>query len=270
MRCLFILLFLALATRAEAAAPTPAAVEDPHELIGAVLSPSTSYLSLTSFPEHLVYNVSWGLIPVGQATMEVRELVSFAGRPAYHVISTAKSNAFCDTFYKVRDLNESWIDATTLSSLGYLKKLREGRYVRDEWVLYDPTEKHFLSRAAGKDGIFSVSGGTIPASVQDILSSLYFVRSKDLAPGSDIILDVNTRQNWPLVVRVLRKEKVRTPAGSFATILVEPAIRQEGIFIQKGRHLQVWLSDDARKIPVKMSVEVFFGHIAASLAKAAP
>jgi hypothetical protein len=165
----------------------------------------------------------------------------------------------------VRDLNESWVDAMTLSSLGYSKKLREGKFFRDEWVAYDSPNRRFSSRTVNRDSTFSVTSGTIPAAVQDILSSLYYVRSQPLEPGSSVVLDVNTKENWPLVVRVVRRETVRTPAGTFKTVLVEPGIREEGIFIQKGKNLQIWLTDDARRVPVLMKVEVFFGHVTARL-----
>ena len=78
---------------------------------------------------------------------------------------------------------------------------------------------------------------------------------------------MNTRQNWPLVVKVLRKEKVKTPAGRFDAFLVQPFLRHEGLFIQKGDRLRVWLSDDAKRVPVQMKVDVFFGSITAKLAK---
>lgn len=240
---------------------------DPHSLSGSTLSYSDSFRKLTAFPEHLVYDVSWGVIGVGQATLEVEEVRQFHSRSAYHIVSRAVSNGFCDTFYKVRDVNESWLDAVELRSLAYAKQLREGRFFRDESVVYDYASKTYDARWFGRDGSYSVRSGTIPVSVQDILSSLYYVRSRDLVPGSDVVLDVNTKDNWPLVVRVVRKESIKTPAGRFDTILVEPALRQEGIFIQKGKKLQVWLTDDAKKAPVQMKVEVFFGHVTAKLAK---
>jgi hypothetical protein len=97
---------------------------------------------------------------------------------------------------------------------------------------------------------------------------MYYIRAqKNLEPGADVILDVNTKQNWPLVVHVVKKERIRVPAGTFDTVLVEPAIRHEGIFIQKGKKLQIWLTDDEKRTPVQMKVEVFFGHISAKLVK---
>ncbi len=241
-------------------------VRDIHQLAGPILSTGQARAPLTAFPEQLSFQVTWGPFSVGTATLEVEDVVEFSSRPAYHVVSRAISNDWCDGFYKVRDLNESWIDAAQLDSLGYAKQLREGHYYRDEWALFEHKRGAFLARTNGRDGNFEYQHGPIPARVQDILSSLYYLRSKPLVPGKDIQLDVNTRKNWPLVVHVVKKERVKTPAGRFDTILVEPALREEGIFIQKGRRLQIWLTDDARKMPVQMKVEVFFGHITAKLA----
>ncbi|MBI5211704.1 MAG: DUF3108 domain-containing protein [Elusimicrobia bacterium] len=238
---------------------------DPRDLIAGETSLSTAVARIPGFPETLVFDMSWGLISVGEATLENNRVVDFAGRPAYEIRSTAFSNRFCDTFYKVRDLNFAWLDAERLDSLGYLKNLREGHFFRDEWVLFDAGSRRFLARTTGRDGNFSVKQGTIPASVQDILSSMYYIRTKELREGAEIVLDVNTKDNWPLVVKVGKKRSVKVPAGRFETFLLEPMLRREGIFIQKGKRLRIWVTADERKIPVLMKVEVFFGHVTAAL-----
>lgn len=240
-------------------------VVSPSQLMGPQLSYSPEFKPLPVFPEKLVLSVSWGLISVGEATLGVDKIVMFNGRPAYHIVSEARSNSFCDAFYPVRDLNESWLDARTLTSLGYSKKLREGHFFRDEWVLYDRDAGTFVARRTDRDGHFAVRTGTIPAQVQDILSSIYFVRSHDLPAGGEVVVDVNTPDNWPLVVKVTGREKVKVAAGEFSAVLVEPAMRREGLFVQKGKRLRLWLSDDASKRTVMMKVEVFFGHITAVL-----
>ena len=99
-----------------------------------------------------------------------------------------------------------------------------------------------------------------------MLTSLYYVRSQDLKVGQDLVFDiVNRAKQYPLLVKVLKKEKVKTAAGTFNTILVEPQIRGEGIFVSKGKNLKVWLTDDEYKMPVKMKVEVFIGSVSAEL-----
>lgn len=240
-------------------------IVSPAQLMGRELPYDPSYKKLPVFPEKIVLQMSWGMLDVGEATLSVNRLVLFNGRPAYHLVSEAKSNAFCDTFYRVRDLNESWLDARTLTSLGYSKKLREGGFFRDEWVLYDRDANTFVARRVSKDGAFAVRTGTIPAQVQDILSSIYFVRAQELAVGGEVVVDVNTPDNWPLSVKVKERETVKTHLGKRPAVLVEPEMRREGLFVQKGKRLRLWLSDDAAKRPLLMKVEVFFGHVTASL-----
>lgn len=241
------------------------AIISPSQLMGREVPYDPSYKKLPVFPEKITLQVSWGMLDVGEATLAVSRLVMFNGRPAYHLVSEARSNSFCDTFYRVRDLNESWLDARTLTSLGYSKKLREGGFFRDEWVLYDRDAGTFVARRVDKNGNFAVRTGTIPAQVQDILSSIYYVRSQDLAGRSEVIVDVNTPDNWPLSVKVKERETVKTHLGRFKSVLVEPEMRREGLFVQKGKRLRLWLSDDAQKRPLLMKVEVFFGHVTASL-----
>jgi hypothetical protein len=258
------LILLPALALADGPPPPDGAPMDIHDLVkGEAKTESTRNFPV--FPERLTYEVGWGIVDVGEATLDVAKIVDFDGKPAYAITSEAVSNGFCDKFYKVRDLNESWVDAKTLSSLGYSKKLREGKFFRDEWVLLK--DGKFVAKTVNRDGDYSWKSGTAPVVVQDILSSIYFVRGQNLEPGKDISLDVNTKDNWPLMVRVHKKEKVKTPAGKFQTIVVEPAMRKEGIFVQKGKRLRIWLTDDERRIPVMIKVEVFFGNITIALKK---
>jgi hypothetical protein len=67
------------------------------------------------------------------------------------------------------------------------------------------------------------------------------------------------------VIKVKEREKVKVGAGKFPAVLLEPEMRREGLFVQKGKRLRLWLSDDAERRVLQMKVEVFFGHVAASL-----
>jgi hypothetical protein len=241
------------------------AIVSPSQLIGPEVPYSSDYKPLPVFPEKLVFDMSWGLLSVGEATLGVDKIVMFNGRPAYHIVSEARSNSFCDTFYVVRDLNESWLDARTLTSLGYSKKVREGHFFRDEWVLYDRDAGTFVNRRMSRDGSFNVRVGTIPAQVQDILSSIYYTRAQDLPDGGQVRVDVNTPDNWPLIIKVMKRESVKVGAGRFAAVQTEPGMAREGIFVQKGKRLRLWFSDDAKKTMLMMKAEVFFGNVTASL-----
>jgi hypothetical protein len=100
------------------------------------------------------------------------------------------------------------------------------------------------------------------------LSALYYVRQRDLSKNEPIIFDVTNREKtYPLVVDIVKRETVKVGAGKFKCVVVEPKFRGDGIFVQKGKSIKVWLTDDEERIPVKMETKVFIGTVSAELLK---
>lgn len=216
--------------------------------------------------EQLKYGIYYTFIKAGTAYIRNRGVVDIGGQKAFLIQTTAFSAAVIDAFFKVRDINQSWIDAQTFYSRGYGQSVREGSYKRDEWVNFAPQENRYYGQIQKKDPSPREIKGELAIPVADFLSSLYFVRAQKLEVGKDIVFDiVNREKQYPLIVKVLRKEKVKTPAGEFNCIVVEPQLRGEGIFVSKGKSLTVWLTDDQYRMPVKMKTEVFIGSVSASL-----
>ncbi len=215
--------------------------------------------------ESLKYGIYYSFVKAGTAYIKTRGIIQHDGRQAYLFQTTAFSASVIDSVFKVRDVNYSWLDVKDLHSLGYSQSVREGNYVRDEWVIFDPAHKRYYGEVQKKKGKRTLSG-TLNQEVLDMLSSLYFVRAKPLQIGKDITFDiVNREQQYPLLVKVLGKETVKTPAGEFDCWVVEPQFRGEGIFVAKGKSLKVWITDDQYRMPVKMEVEVFIGSVEAEL-----
>ena len=215
--------------------------------------------------EELKYGLYYSFIKAGTAYIKNRGVTTANGRKAYLIQTTAFSASVIDAFFKVRDVNYSWIDAENFYSLGYTQSVREGNYKRDEWLTFDYDSKVYYGEVQKKEGP-RVLSGALNQRVLDMLSSLYFVRAQTLTKGQDIIFDIiNREKQYPLVVKVLGKETVKTAAGKFDCIVVEPQFRGEGIFVSKGKSLKVWLTDDAYKMPVKMKTEVFIGSVSAEL-----
>jgi hypothetical protein len=209
--------------------------------------------------EMLEFSVKYGMLPAGSAVMKIPEIIDYEGHRSFRIISTARSNSVVSVFYKVRDSVETIVDLDGIFPRKFHKQLREGGYKADKTTLFD--QRMHLA-IAGND--------TIPtyAFVQDALSSLYFIRTQDLTPGSEILIDNHTdKKNFPLKVVVYRRETVDVPAGNFDCVVVEPVMRAEGLFKAKGR-IWIWLTDDQHKMPVKMKTEVFFlGSVTAQLKK---
>lgn len=215
--------------------------------------------------ERLKYGIYYSFIRAGTAYIKTRGLTEINGRTAFLLQTTAFSASVIDPFFKVRDVNYSWLDAENFSSLGYSQSVREGSYKRDEWLTFDYGNRLYYGEVRKKESPRVISG-ELQEPVLDMLSALYFVRAQPLTLGQDIVFDiVNREKRYPLLVKVLKKETVKTAAGKFNCIVVEPQFRGEGIFVSKGKSLKVWLTDDKYRMPVKMKSEVFIGSVSAEL-----
>lgn len=245
--------------------------EELISLEGRLLSPllqnpaSTAIQTAPWKNEQLKYGVYYSFVKAGTAYIKNQGLADINGRPTYLIQTSAFSAPVIDTVFRVRDINYSWIDAETFYSKGYSQSLREGNYKRDEWVIFDYDSNKYRGQIKKKGEPRNIQG-SLSQQVLDILSALYYVRIHPLEPGKDIVFDIiNREEQYPLVVKVLGKETVKTAAGKFKCIVVEPQFRGEGIFVSKGKSLKVWLTDDKYKMPIKMKTEVFIGSVSAEL-----
>lgn len=209
--------------------------------------------------ERLVFELSWFKLKGGTAVMEVSE-DDLQGRKSYHLSAVTASNKFVDTFYKVRDRVDSFIHTDNLSSYRYKVHQEEGDFRRDKEINFDYTKGTATYIKNQKTSVHS-----IPSLVQDAFSSLYYLRTKKLTVGKTETINVfEDKKLWQLEVQVLGKEKIQTPAGAFDTIMVKPILKFEGIFQRKG-DVYIWLTDDNRRMPVRMRSKIKIGSISADL-----
>jgi len=206
--------------------------------------------------EKLTFDINYGFINAGTATMEVARIIEYEDRPCYQILTHANSNGFFSSFYKVEDRVESIIDAIGLYSWRFEKNLKEGNYRADRIYTFDQRN----SKVHYKEDTIAV-----PPFVQDALSVLYYIRTQELKVGESIRLDNFTDGKlYPLEVRILDKETITVEAGTFDCLVVEPLTQSVGVFKHEGR-LKVWLTDDRLKMPVLMKSKVLVGSISAEL-----
>lgn len=212
-------------------------------------------------PEKLVYNLSWTGVPVGIATQEISE----EGEQR-KIVSTARSNDWLSVFFPVDDRTESLLQKKEGYFPGESRQFRmlmkEGRHTRNREITFNPA----TGTARYHD---LIKGEQIDVSIEkqtfDIYASFYFVRHEKLEPGKSIYINVlDGKKMHRIEVRGLRREKVKVPAGEFATIVIEPMVKPEGVFEGK-RGAYIWLTDDARRIPVKAQTKVRLGSVTAEL-----
>lgn len=207
--------------------------------------------------ESLHFLVKYGLIQAGTASLSVFEVSDSHGKPQWHLRALAQSSGFFDHVYKVRNAIDSVWDQQDLYSHRYREDRVEGRHTSQNVIDFDLGAK--VARYQ--------NGKTypIPSGVQDALSAFYYTRYQALPIGGSISFDYHaSKVTQRLEVRVLGRDTVTTPAGSFRCVMIEPILRAGGIFRNKGR-LVIWVTDDHRRIPVLMKSKVMIGSISVVL-----
>ena len=212
--------------------------------------------------ERMVFSIDYGPVNAGEGVLEIAGLVEAAGDTCYRVESTARSNRFFSKFYRVRDKVVSYVDRDQLFSRYFMKRLREGTYEKTVEIEFD----HAAGKAVYHDG----REFDVPAGVHDVLSAFYFVRTLDLAVGKDVFFSAHSsRKTYDMRVIVHRQEAVETDLGTFDCFVIQPVMEGEGLFKHEG-DLMIYLTADARRIPVLMRTKLPVGSIDANLREYVP
>lgn len=220
-----------------------------------------SYASPFAIPEKFIYDLTWSGLKAGTATLELRD-----EGDRVKIVSIARSASWVSVFYTVDDRVESTLfnkypEGFFLPS-SYRLKIREGRHRRDKEVTFNHGDKKafYVDYLKNEKREFEIN-----SPVFDPLSGFYYLRTLQLAVDQPVYITIfDSKKVWDVEVQVVRKEKITLATGTVNTIVVKPLMKSEGIFSRKGE-LLIWLTDDGKRIPVKMQTKVAIGSVTATL-----
>jgi hypothetical protein len=196
--------------------------------------------------ERAQYQVRLGGLSVGNGAIEVLGVQSLGGHPVYHARMTLSGGV---PLAHVDDRYESWIDTVGLYSRRFHQNQHEVRYRRNRTYDFNP-EQRTWRRENGETGALTTDKPL------DDLSFLFYARTLPLEVGATYTLRQYFKESGnPVVLRVIRRDTVRVPAGTFRTIVVRPTIRTRGLFGEGGQ-AEVHFSDDERRILVMIRSRV--------------
>jgi hypothetical protein len=211
--------------------------------------------------EELTFEVSWLGMSVGMATLRVGTQIHTDGHEVLPLLSLAHSHPFFSTFYEVDDRVESHLDPRQLLTRYYRIRLKEGSYRVYREVTFDPAQQRARYSKNHQPAHLLPTG----EAAQDPLSSLYVVRTLPLQVGSSVYLPIFDRGQTSLTeIQVLQRERLHLPFGTVSTLKLRPILHTSGIFRRAGE-LFIWLTDDARRVPVQMLSRITIGAVTARL-----
>jgi len=209
--------------------------------------------------EKLTFDINYGFITAGVATMSIPRIKRISGRDAYYVTFEVNSVPSFNWLYKVRDRYETYIDVDGIFPWRFEQHIREGGYVRDFAAFFDQRK----SKAKTSNGEYD-----IPQYANDILSAFYYTRTLDFSnmkEGNKFHLQNFFKDKvYDLDVVFRGKETIEVPAGKFDCIIIEPLVREGGLFKHDG-DIIIWLTDDNLKVPVKVRTKIIIGYVEAML-----
>jgi hypothetical protein len=213
--------------------------------------------------EKLTFQVRWAFIPAGEAVLEVYPIETMNGRKVYHFVLTARSYPVVDLIYKVRDRIDAYTDEKLSHSILY-KETKEGKrkkkvVVHFDWDKGEAQRSNFGEKRAP----VLIKPGTF-----DPLSVYYALRLHDLKENMELEKPLTDGKKWILGrVTVVKREKVTVLGGTYDTYLVEPNLEHIGGVFKKSKDakLQIWVTADARRIPVKIKSKVAVGSFVGEL-----
>ncbi len=207
--------------------------------------------------EKLSYDIYWMGIYAGKAVLEAENKNGI-----FRITSRVRSAPVVSAFYKVEDFAESIVTNGLPFKLRI--KLQEGTHTSDKETVFDMGNRKitFINYLKGKKKEHDIPND----SVRDILSGFYFLRTRKLDAGKTAYVDIfDSNKFFRAEVNILRKETLQISGiGEVSTLVIKPELKSEGLFRKTG-DIFIWLTDDDRKIPVRVETKIPVGNVVAEL-----
>lgn len=234
---------------------------------------AASHLALGA-NEALVYHVSWVVLPgVGTITIAAQSATDPAsGTPCLKVSTSTATVGLAHLLLPFEANSESLFDAAT----GRLLSVNESSITRRKINIHRVTFDYAKGVAwytTPKPAYSRRRLAMPPGYPTDLITSLLSARAWDLKPGQthDALVLFND-DFYQLTIHAIDYEDLQTPLGNFHTLVLEPRMDKtppKGMF-KRGSRARVWISQDARRLPVRFQVEFKFGAGIATLEEYTP
>jgi hypothetical protein len=208
--------------------------------------------------ETLYYSIDWRLFTAGKARVELTTTPQ--PQLGYQVNLHLESAGIVSKLFKVEDdYSANMSSAYCAQSLQMTT--HEGSRLRETKITFDAEAKKasYLERDRARNNAIVLSQETdIPACVHDVIGGLFFIRSLNLEPGQSMQIPVSDGKKSVMAkVEAQAREDVKTPAGTFKTIRYEVYLF-DNVLYKRSAHVNLWVSDDRRKLPVQIRVRMTF------------
>lgn len=224
--------------------------------------------------EKLTFQIKWGLIPAGEAVLAVLPVEKRGDTTAYHFVMQVKTNAFLDLFYYYRSRIDAYAELQMNRSLRYEQTTKTGRKTKDVIVDFDwqANAAHFqrtetFFHPEPKTNVKTLETALLPGTF-DPLSAFYYTRMLVLQERTLIERPISDgKRTLSANLKVIRRESIALNGRFYDTFLMQPDLKGVNPVFEKeaGAAILIWVSADARRIPIKLKSKVRVGSFTGEL-----
>ena len=215
--------------------------------------------------EYFKFQVSYGFINAGVATLELKE-TTYNGKSVYHAKGDGHTTGLSKTFFKVKDDYQSYFDKTTGQPYRFVRKINEGGYTKNQEGFINYTTNTVLLKdyKAKTEKTYNVN-----SKIQDVISSFYYLRNHDklnsIKAGESIQIDMFFDDEiFKFKLKFMGYEKIKTKFGTINSMKFRPYVMSGRVFKEE-ESLTLWVSNDENKVPLKIQASLLVGSLKAEL-----
>lgn len=222
--------------------------------------------------ESLEYEAKFSKIIKGISVAELNfNVEQIAGDQDFLITSEAKSKGTLIKLFNFKfNLNiKSTVDDKNFAVKRTVKRDEQGKRVRESEALFDYADKKVIFvETDPNDAMRSPRriASPITNDTQDFISAIYAVRRLPLAVGKTFEIKVSdSGLVYKIPVRVTAREQQRSILGKVWCFRVEPEVFGANRLIDQKGSMILWITDDARRLPVRSQVNANIGRVEVKL-----
>ncbi len=215
--------------------------------------------------EVLEFKMTYGIFTVGKGTTNIHpNYFRLNDRSCFKVDVFGKTVGLIDWVADVDDQWGAYIDTAALVPHMFYRRIREGRYRKDEQTYFDHENRKISVKVADKKtGKFKDPVVyDAPANVRDMIGGFLYLRIMDLTglQVNDTIVVRGFFEDEFYALRIIYKGKktIKTKLGKIRTLVFKPIMPKNKLFDGENS-ITAYFSDDKNRIPVKIDAQMFIG-----------
>lgn len=215
--------------------------------------------------EFFEYKLHYGFLNASYASLELKKEI-LNDSLVYRATAIGRTTGLARLFYRVDDLYEAFFPLEKVKPLKSIRDIYEGGYVRKAETVYDDKNKTatILNKITNEERVIKLESG-----YQDIISTFYFLRKhldiSKLKEGDIIFVNIFfASQNYPFKMKYLGIERIKTKFGLIECLKLKPFMEAGRVF-RSNEGIDLWVTNDENRIPVKVKANLRVGTIVADL-----